>query len=106
MAFGQWTEFESTSVAKAAYDAMERRLCVVFRSGRSYEYYDVPPSVFEWLLRVPNKGAYVGRVVVGQFSEKQLSQREGVGSSAQGQRPGDLEGALRASIERLASKDG
>lgn len=98
----EWTELKSSSIRRAAFDCHSDRrfarvgkLLLEFRSGRKYEYSQVPESVFEWLLRVPNKSAYVTRMVVGTYPERELD------SGTQRRATEDLEAALRASIERI-----
>ncbi len=103
----EWTDLTSSSVRRAAFcpDAGARqgagRLLLEFRSGRTYEYADVPKSVFEWLLRVPNKGAYVTRMIVGTYAERELDSTTPRGEAVA---TADLETALRASIERASSE--
>ena len=99
MAFGNGIELGSSTVLSAAYDERASQLRIQFRGGRSYVYEGVPRSVFDWLLRVPNKGAYVSRMVVGCYPERRVDER------TPAPQPGDLEAALMASLERLAADD-
>jgi hypothetical protein len=51
---------ESTSIELVGYDEEARELYVQFRlRGRTYVYFDVPPSVYAALLEAPSKGRYV-----------------------------------------------
>lgn len=93
---------KSKAVVSAGYDEAARELELEFRSGHVYRYADVPPSVYEWLLRVENKGGFVRRMVQGHYIERS------VGRSAQPAAPDGsmaladtLEDALRASLDRL-----
>lgn len=85
----QRVSIESRSLASAGYDPATRRLELEFRTGRRYEYYDVPPGVYSWLLRVPNKGQFVSRMISPCYAYRELSQAMAAP---------DLEQALRASL--------
>lgn len=58
----------STSVVSAGYEADGGLLELEFKGGRLYRYRDVPSGVFEWLLRTPNKGAYVQRMIADRYA--------------------------------------
>jgi hypothetical protein len=51
------------------YDERTRTLEVEFHAGRVYQYADVEPSLFEWLLKVPQKGAVFNRLVRDKYLE-------------------------------------
>ena len=57
----------SRAVVSAGYDAEACRLEVEFSSGRVYRFSGVPAGVYDWLLRVPNKGLYVARNITGLY---------------------------------------
>jgi len=59
--------FESEAVASAGYDSEARSMEVEFRTGRIYRYSEVPPGVFEWLLRTKSKGSFVTNMVKDRF---------------------------------------
>lgn len=59
---------DSTAVVSAGYDAEARELELEFRGGRVYRYRDVPRDVYEFLLRTPEKGRYVNRIIAERFS--------------------------------------
>lgn len=40
---------------------------IEFAAGGIYEYFDVPKAVYEWLMRVPNKGRYVTRIIANKY---------------------------------------
>jgi hypothetical protein len=48
----------STVIRHIRYDAGARRLIVVFVSGRTYAYEDVPRPVFEAFRAASSRGAY------------------------------------------------
>jgi hypothetical protein len=68
------TLIQSSSIASVAYDAERRQLEIDFRSGRTYRYFDVPPSVYAWLLRVPSPGTYVNRHIKDRYRFQEVSE--------------------------------
>jgi len=86
---------ESKTVISAGYDERTHRLELEFAGGRVYRYREVPPGVFDWLLRTPSKGAYVARMIADRYPYEALPDGDG---DAQVQ-PGSLEDALRASLQ-------
>jgi KTSC domain-containing protein len=94
----------SKAVVSAGYDAATRQLELEFRSGHVYRYEGVAPTVFEWLLRIENKGGFVRRMIQGKYPESALG-REEQGRQHRGQLAAadgaSLEDALRASLEQL-----
>lgn len=61
------TAVESTTLATVAYDDVRELLELVFRSGAIYQYFGVPATVHEGLLRAPSKGGYFNQVIRGRF---------------------------------------
>lgn len=49
---------ESSMLRSAGYDAEHSVLELEFNSGRVYQYFDVPPEVFEELIAADSKGRY------------------------------------------------
>ncbi len=49
---------ESSMLREVGYDPETRTLEVEFTSGGVYEYYDVPPEVYDGLLRAESYGQY------------------------------------------------
>ena len=62
------TPLTSSAVASAGYDDATLVLEIEFNSGKIYQYEAVPRSVFEWLLRTPNKGSYVARMISERYA--------------------------------------
>lgn len=83
---------KSQAVASAGYDAETRTLEIEFSSGRIYRFSDVPASVYDWLLRVPNKGVYVTRSITGRYAYEDLTGQSSDEETA------DLEALLEASL--------
>jgi len=63
---------QSTAVRSAGYDEQTRQLVVEYASGHLYQYDSVPLAVYEWLLKVPNKGRYLRTHIVGAYTERRL----------------------------------
>ena len=61
---------ESSVIAAVAYDSDRQRLQLVFRDGRAYTYFDVPPHLYDALLDASSKGGYFNRNIRGQFGYK------------------------------------
>ena len=65
---------ESKAIVSVGYDDETQTLELAFRSasgagaGNTYRYLEVPRSVFEWLLRTPNKGVFVARQITGRYA--------------------------------------
>jgi len=91
----------SRAVISAGYDEQTLELELEFRSGHVYRYENVPPSVFEWLLRIENKGGFVRRMVQGRYVERAVPRSGGPPESEDPAAPDALEDALRASLDRL-----
>lgn len=82
---------ESRALVSIGYEESTERLEIEFRNGRVYEYQRVPRSVYEWLLRVPNKGGFVNRVLEPKYGGQRADEEPAATA--------DLEAALRASLE-------
>jgi KTSC domain len=63
----------SSSVASAGYDEVTLVLELEFTSGRIYQFDGVPRGVFDWLLRTPNKGSYVARMINNQYPYRDVT---------------------------------
>lgn len=79
----------STAVTSAGYDPDTQQLELEFRNGRLYRYSDVPPGVYDFLLRSPSKGGYVNRMIDGKYSHEDITPAP---------REQDLAAALTASL--------
>jgi hypothetical protein len=88
----------SHAVVSAGYDADARVLEIEFSSSRVYRFSDVPAGVYEWLLRVPNKGVYVARSITGRYAYEDVTHPPVDEGEA------DLEALLAASL--TAGTDG
>jgi len=64
---------QSRAVVSAGYDAEKCALEIEFSSGRVYRFSNVPAAVYDWLLRVPNKGVYVTRSITSQYAYEDVT---------------------------------
>ena len=67
------TPLTSSAVASAGYDDATLVLEIEFNSGKIYQYEAVPRSVYEWLLRTPNKGSYVARMISDRYAYRDIT---------------------------------
>lgn len=79
---------QSRAVVSAGYDADKCVLEIEFSGGRVYRFTDVAASVYDWLLRVPNKGLYVSRSITDRYPFEDVTSASAV----------DLEALLEASV--------
>jgi hypothetical protein len=91
----------SSSVASVGYDDATQMLEIEFRSGRIYQFVEVPRGVFDWLLRTPNKGSYVARMINGRYRYSDVT--PDTQSAASASEP-DILTQLRDSVRWLEDK--
>ncbi len=60
-------EVESSMIHAVGYDPETRTLKVVFRSGSIYRYSNVPPEVYEGLMKAESKGRYMRANVIDVY---------------------------------------
>ena len=58
---------ESSAIDAVGYDAARRALSVAYKGGREYVYLDVPPEVFDALLKAESKGKFVNAEVKPRY---------------------------------------
>lgn len=51
--------FESSAIARAAYDPKRRVLDLWYAGGDRYSYFDVPAHIYERLRAAPSAGVFV-----------------------------------------------
>jgi hypothetical protein len=93
------TSLESSSVASAGYDDDTGVLEIEFKSGRIYRFEAVPRGVFDWLLRTPNKGSYVARMINNRYRFRDVTQPTEPATPEP-----DILTQLRDSVRRLEDK--
>lgn len=58
---------ESSMIQAFGYDAEAEILLVIFNSGKTYRYFEVPPDIYEGLLEADSKGSYLRDLVIDQY---------------------------------------
>ena len=59
---------ESSMIQAVGYDEPSQTLVVIFNSGRTYEYYEVPPGIYTQLMASDSKGSYMRSFVIDCYS--------------------------------------
>jgi hypothetical protein len=63
-----WIETpESSNIARFTYDEANSVLIVDFIKGGMYNYYDVPPTIFEQMKAASSKGQFLAQNVKGVY---------------------------------------
>ncbi len=63
---------ESSQIASIHHDKERNVLTVDFKTGSSYEYSDVPDSVFEAFKAAESKGKFLTASIKGKYDYKRL----------------------------------
>ncbi|HEX9028785.1 MAG TPA: KTSC domain-containing protein [Anaerolineales bacterium] len=58
---------ESSMLASIGYDPKSQLLVVLFNSGKVYEYYNVPPEVYQGLMSAESKGGYMNSQIIDVY---------------------------------------
>jgi len=58
---------ESQNINRFGYDEASMVLFVEFKNGSVYQYFDVPPSVFEQMKSAPSKGQFLAQNIKGAY---------------------------------------
>lgn len=58
---------DSSAMNEVGYDSSTRTLCIRFKSGKDYNYFNVPKEVFEGLIRAHSKGTYFNNHIDGKY---------------------------------------
>ena len=61
------THLDSTMLGGASYDDEARTLVITFRSGRSYDFRNVPKDVYEGLRDASSPGQYYHQNIKGAY---------------------------------------
>lgn len=65
----QSQSLDSSAIRRASYSADDQTLSITFlRSGRTYTYYGVPPSVYLNLVNAPSPGRYFNFNIRNNYS--------------------------------------
>lgn len=63
----------SSDLVSVGYDAASGTLEVEFKDGSVYQYFGVPPGVFEQLLGASSKGSFFARHIKKRFRFSRVS---------------------------------
>ncbi len=69
------TTVESSMIYAVGYDEDSQKLVVVFNSGKTYEYYDVPLEEYEGLMESGSKGRYMRGNIIDFYPCSQVRGR-------------------------------
>jgi KTSC domain len=76
-AIGPMPELKSRLISNAEYDTATNVLTLTFaESGRVYDFYTVPPSVYAAFLDAPSKGAFLNNVLKPRFNSVRRKRRK------------------------------
>lgn len=63
-----WIESpESLNITRFAYDGATHVLSVEFKKGGTYNYFDVPQTLFEAMQNAPSKGQFLAQSIKGSY---------------------------------------
>ena len=62
----------SSNLSSVGYDPETQTLAIEFKSGGTYEYYDVPQQVFDGLLSAASHGQYFQSNIRGSYRYARL----------------------------------
>ncbi len=63
----QWIEADSSNIKRYGWFPTDRVLVVEFNNGTTYNYYDVPGSVFREMQDAVSVGKFLSRAIKGVY---------------------------------------
>lgn len=64
----EWIETpQSSNIARFAYDASTQVLTVEFKTGGTYNYFDIPEVIFEQMTSASSKGQFLAQQIKGRY---------------------------------------
>ena len=69
----EWQYFESKLLAASAYDAGKHILCLRFRSGDVYRYFEFPEEQYQEFLDAESQGRYFLNYIRNRFRYERLA---------------------------------
>ncbi|WP_407539214.1 KTSC domain-containing protein [Deinococcus radiomollis] len=69
------TDVDSSMIRSVGYSAATRTLRVLFASGKTYEYREVPAEVHQGLMNSGSKGSYMCGEVIDCYPTSQVKER-------------------------------
>ena len=58
---------ESSNIARFTYDSQSQIMTVEFKTGGTYNYYDIAQPIFEQMKSAPSKGQFLAQQIKGHF---------------------------------------
>ena len=62
-----WINANSSNIERFKYDNVSRVLKVEFKTGGTYDYFDVPEQTFNAMCNAPSKGQYLAQQIKGSY---------------------------------------
>ncbi len=59
---------QSSWIQDFKYDAQTLQLTVTLKGGSEYVYWNLPPQIYEELVKAPSKGSFFAKNIKGRFS--------------------------------------
>jgi hypothetical protein len=66
---------DSSMLVAVGYDEETKEMRVIFKTGDTYRYLDVPKSVYMELLKAESKGAYMKIHVIDHYPARRIRRR-------------------------------
>jgi KTSC domain-containing protein len=66
---------ESSMIHAVGYERQTHTLEVVFNSGQTYQYHDVPPEEYAGLMAADSKGSYMRAHIIDMYEYTTLRRR-------------------------------
>ena len=63
----EWHTISSSTLERVAYDRSSMTLTIEFKSGMTYQYFDVPEHVFNELLSAGSAGQYLAQNIKSSY---------------------------------------
>lgn len=64
---------DSSMLVAVGYDEKTSEMRVIFKTGDTYRYLNVPEAVYSELLKAESKGAYMKARVIDHFPARRIS---------------------------------
>ena len=58
---------ESSTISRIGYDEAAQTMTVEFKASDTYQYFDLPPHVFEGIRTASSKGQFLAQQVKGRY---------------------------------------
>lgn len=58
---------ESSNIARFGYDEPTQVLAVEFKAGGTYNYFDIPETIFEQMKAASSKGQFLAQQIKGSY---------------------------------------